>query len=139
MAYLEPSSLERKAKEWLYPYPDFITKRPPYDQIRVNFDVMGVTRDIGLENDLSDSLLSNIEWILTKGFEKWSQEKGFSGGNDSAVVVDVGHHKRGDPDVDWCDAEDLDRHVRQARSIDDAKKRFQYVEIVHSLYSLAKL
>ena len=129
MAYLEPSPLERKAKEWLYPYPDFITKRPLYDQIREDSNVPGLIsdliRDTGLENDLSDSLLNNIEWILTKGFEKWSQKKRFSVGHTSAVVVDVGQHKRSDPDVEWCDAEDLDRHVRQARSVDDAKKRFQ--------------
>lgn len=75
VAYLEASSLERRAKEWLYPFPDFITKKPPYDQIREDFDLTGLTRDIGLENDLSDSLLSGIDWILRKGFEKWSQEK----------------------------------------------------------------
>lgn len=51
--------------------------------------------------------------------------KKFSAGNYSAIVVDVGVNKRSDPDAEWCDAEDLDRHVRQARSIDDAKKRFQ--------------
>ena len=108
-----------------YPYPDFITKRPSYDQIREDFDVTGLILEIGLQNDLNNSLLSDFEGILARGFEKWSQEKGFSAGNYTSVVVDVGHHQRSDPHFDWCDAEDLDIHVRQARSILDAKKRFQ--------------
>lgn len=121
----EPSSLERKAKEWLYPYPDFITTRPPYGQITEDFNVMGLTLELGLQNDLSESLLYDFRGILARGFEKWSQVKGFSVGNNSSVVVDVGHHQRSDPEFDWCDAEDLETHVRQARSILDAKKRFQ--------------
>ena len=90
--------------------------------------------DIDLQHSRSDSRRSKVKSILVRGFEKWSQEKGFSLGNWKAVVVDVGQHKRSDPSISWFDAEDLDEHLRRARSIVDAKKRFQYVQIAHPIY-----
>ena len=113
--------LDRKAKEWLYPYPDFITNRPPYD-MREEFNAMNRRHD----NDSKDSIpQTKIEDILIRGFKKWSQaDEAFSTDYDSAVVVTVGQHNRSSPEFQWCDAEDLDTLHHQARSIRDAKKRF---------------
>ena len=91
-----------------------------------------------LQDHLDESLRMKFKSILTRGFEKWSQERAFSAGNYSAVVVDVGQHQRSNPNIEWCDAEDLDRYLYQARSIHDAKKRFQYVQMAHSPYSLTE-
>lgn len=123
------SSLERKAKEWLYPYPDFITKRPPYNQMKEEYDGWEHRLEIDLQNHLDESLRMKFKGILTRGFKKWNQETAFSTGNYSAVVVDVGQHQRSSPNIEWCDAEDLDRHLKQARRIYDAKKRFQCVQM----------
>lgn len=106
--------------------------------MKEEYDGMEHRLEIDLQNRLTDSHRTKFKSILARGFEKWSQEKSFSAGNYSAVVVDVGQHKRNDPDIDWYDAEDLDGHLRRARSIRDAKKRFQYVQIAHSTYPLAK-
>lgn len=131
-AYSETFFLESKAKEWLYPYPDFITKRPPYD-MREEYDGMHQRHDIDLKDS---SPQTKIKDILIRGFKKWSQAEAFSTDNNSATVVTVGQHNRSSPDIDWCDAEDLDILHRQPRSIRDAKKMFLYVEIVHSPYCL---
>ena len=134
---LNSFSLERRAKEWLYPYPDFITKRPPYGPMKEEYDGMARRLESDLQNRLSDSHRTKIKSILERGFEKWSQEQRFSINNYSAVVVDIGHHKRSAPFIREADAEDLDDYLRRARSIDDAKKRFQYVQIGQSPYSPA--
>lgn len=130
VAYFETPSSDRKAKEWMYSYPDFITKRPPYDHIETEYHKINE----GLESDLQDHpdsyLRNKFKNILTRGYENWSKgtnndAMNFSIGNYSAVVVDVGQHKQNIPYVDPCDAEDLDLHLKRARSIQDAKKRFQ--------------
>ena len=129
--------LERRAKEWLYAYPDFITKRLPYGPMKEEYDAMEHRLESDLQNRLSDSHRRKIKSILERGFDKWSQEQSFSINNYSAVIVDVGHHNRSAPFISGADAEDLDGYLRRARSIDDAKKRFQYVQIGQSPYSLA--
>ena len=141
MAYFE-TPLDRKAKEWMYSYPDFITKRPPYGHIETEYHKINQRLGIDLQAYLDSTLQNKFKNILTRGFEKWSKgtNKGamnFGAGNYSAVVVDVGQHKQSDPDIDVCDAEDLDIHLHKARSIQDAKKRFQYVYIAHLPYCQA--
>ena len=138
MAYTELSSLERKAKEWLYPYPDFITKRPPYDQIEKEYNGWEHRLEIDLQDHLSESLRMKFKSILTRGFEKWSQERAFSVGNYSAAVVDVGQHQRSNPNIRWYDAMGLGRYHHQARTIYNAKKRFQYVQMAHSPYFMTE-
>ena len=142
VAYFETPSSDRKAKEWMYSYPDFITKRPPYGHIETEYHKINEGLEIGLQDHLDSTLQDKFKNILTRGFEKWNEgsnrgaEK-FSYGSYSAVVVDVGQHKQGGPDIDPCDAEDLDEHLHKARSIQDAKKRFQYVWIAHLPYCRA--
>ena len=114
----------------MYSYPDFITKRRTYGHIETEYHEMNE----GLESDLRDHLHSTLRHkfknILTRGYENWSKvtnthAKKFSRFNWSAVVVDVGQHEQGQPNTDDYDAEDFDRHLRKARSVKDAKKRFQ--------------
>ena len=134
---LNSFSSERRAKEWLYPYPDFITKWLPYGPMKEEYDAMEHRLESDLQNRLSDSHRGKIKSILDRGFEKWREEQKFSINNYSAVIVNVGHHNRSAPFIRGVDAEDLDDYLRRARSIDDAKKRFQYVQIGQSPYSLA--
>ena len=139
-AYFEAPYLERKAKEWMYSYPDFITKRPPYDHIETEYHKINEGLEIDLQDHLDTTLQNKFKNILTRGFEKWNEGSNrgagkFSYGNYSATVVDVGQHK--EAEIDYCDAEDLDKHLRKARSIEEAKKRFQYVWIAYLPYCRA--
>ena len=86
--------------------------------------------DLNLHPD--DNVQILLKAILNRGIEKWkgskSQgggEEGFSWGNWAAVVVDVGQHRRDEPDVTWTDADDLDELLRKARTVKEAKKRLQ--------------
>ena len=142
VAYFETASSDRKAKEWMYSYPDFITKRPPYDHIETEYQKTKKRLGIDLQDYLDSTLQNKFKNIVTRGFEKWNEGSNrgagkFSWGNYSAVVVDVGQHKQGAPNIEDYDAEDLDKHLRKARSIQDAKKRFQYVWIAHLPYCRA--
>ena len=130
VAYFETPSSDRKAKEWMYSYPDFITKRPPYGHIETEYHKINERLGIDLQDYLDSTLQNKFKNILARAFEKWNKGTNngagkFSYGDYSAVVVDVGQHKQGGPDIDPCDAEDLDTHLHRARSIQDAKKRFQ--------------
>ena len=131
VAYFETRSSDRKAKEWMYSYPDFITKRPPYDRIETEYHKINEDLESDLHDHLESSLQNKFKNILTRGYENWSKgttnsgAMNFSIGNYSAVVVDIGQHKQINPLVRPCDAEDLDLHLHRARSIKDAKKRFQ--------------
>ena len=129
-AYVETPYLERKAKEWMYSYPDFITKQPPYDDIEKEYHKIKEDSESDLQDDLDSTLQNKFKNILTRGYENWSKgtnngAKNFSRSNYSGVVVDVGQHKQSNPDIDSYDAEDLDVYLHRARSIQDAKKRFQ--------------
>lgn len=95
--------------------------------------------NIDLSSPTDDSLKEDLEIILKRGFERWKGVKewhyegegdgkeAFSFYNNSAIVVDIGQHKRNEPDIQLCDADDFDTHLRQARSVEKAKKRFQFV------------
>ena len=124
--YIETPCSDRKAKEWMYSYPDFITKRPPYGHIETEYQKINERLGIDLQDYLDSTLQDKFKNLLARAFENWNKGAGsFSIGNYTAAVVDVGQYKQSNPDIDPCDAEDLDIHVRRARSIQDAKKRFQ--------------
>ena len=114
----------------MYSYPEFITKRPPYDHIETEYHKINKRLGIDLQDYLDSTRQTKFKNLLARAFEMWNKGTNngagnFSYGNYSAVVVDVGQHKQGGPDIEDCDAEDLDRHLHRARSIQDAKKRFQ--------------
>lgn len=95
--------------------------------------------EIGLEDHSNGSLQKKFKSIINRGIEKWGQNNKSRAGNYSSVVVDIGQHKQSVPDIDWFDAEDLDNYLRPAgRNIEDAKKRFQYVQSAYLPYSLAE-
>lgn len=91
--------------------------------------------DIDFEDHPDDSLRKKLEKILYRGVRKWKSVKSyeregkFSWNTFSAVIVDVGRHRRV-PDVGLCDADELDLKIREGRTVERAKKRFQCVRIV---------
>ena len=114
----------------MYSYPDFITKRPPYGHIETEYHKITKRLEIDLQDYLDSKLQKTFKNILARAFEKWNKGTNngawnFSVGNWSAAVVDIGQHKQSNPYIAMFDAEDLDRHLHRARSIQDAKKRFQ--------------
>ena len=135
-------SLERKIKDWLYPLPDFLDKRPPYKSVGDEFK-QGTNS--GLENRLDrDSILDphsilreRVRRILYRGLAIWKGEKSrgvkeaFSRGGSSAnFVVDVGRHRRDNLDVHWLDPEDLDEYLRKPRNVESSRKRFLSVLVI---------
>ena len=119
-------SIDRKVKDWLYPFPDFIGQVPPYNMREVsdNFEKC-LARD--LNDHLEDSDREKVIKILTRGINKWrAQEECFAFYNYSAVLVNVGQQG---PKIRSCDAWDLDWDLRDARTASEAKKRFQCVNI----------
>ena len=141
-AYFETLYLEKKAKEWMYSYPDFITKCPPYDHIETEYHKVIESLKNDPQDHLDSTLHDKFKNILTRGYENWSKgtnngAMNFSVGKYNAVVVDVGLHNQSDPEFDTYDAEDLDSHLHKARRIQDAKKRFQYIWIAHRPYCRA--
>ena len=88
---------------------------------------------IHLSNHTDDGLREDMEIILKrgaemwKGFKQWVGKEAFSYSYPSAILVDIGQHSRNEPDISFCDADDLDLHLREARSVEKAKKRFQSV------------
>ena len=129
VAYYETPS-DRKAKEWMYSYPDFITKRPPYNHIETEYHKIKESLESDLHDHVDSSPQNKFKNILARGYENWSKgtnndAMNFSIGNYTAVVIDVGQHKQINLHVRPCDAEDLDLHLHRAHSIKDAKKRFQ--------------
>ena len=114
----------------MYSYPDFITKRPPYEHIETEYHKINQDSESDLQDDLDSTLQDKFKNIFTRGYENWSKgtnngAMNFSRSIYSGIVVDVGQHKQGGPDIIPCDAEDLDIHLHDVRSIQDAKKRFQ--------------
>lgn len=84
--------------------------------------------DDGLREDMGIILKRGAErW---KGFKEWGGKEAFSFGYRSAMLVDIGQHSRNEPDISICDAEDLDLQLREARSVEKAKKRFQSVRSI---------
>lgn len=70
--------------------------------------------------------------IIDRGIKKWREpkrhggdEEEFSWSNWADILIDVGQHQRDKPFGDIFDADELDSHLRQARSVERAKKRFQ--------------
>ena len=97
-----------------------------------------------LEDHLKDSLAPDLGSddggdvrnvmvdIIKRGIKRWREpqlhgqsEGGFSYANWAIILINIGQHQRDKPFGDTFDADDLDSHLRQARSVDTAKKRFQ--------------
>ena len=136
--------LERKVKDWLYPLPDFLDKRPPYKSVGDEFK-QGT--NAGLDNRLDrDSILDphsilreRVRRILYRGLAIWKGEKSrgvkeaFSwGGGDDNLVVDVGRHGRYYLDIRWLDPEDLDIKLCKPRHVETSRKRFQLVLVIEN-------
>lgn len=91
---------------------------------------------IHLSTHTDDGLREDLGIILKRGAERWKglKERGgkeaFSFWYPSAILVDIGQHSRNEPSISLCDAEDLDLHLREARSVEKAKKRFQSVRSI---------
>lgn len=129
--------LDRKMKAWLYPFPDFITTRPPYGPMQEEIIRLDRSLRIDLNSRTNDGLLEDLGAILKRGVERWKSFKGWRGAKESfsgfafsAILVDIGKHRRNEPDLEWCDAQELDWELCQARSVEKAKKRFQYNHFV---------
>ena len=73
-----------------------------------------------------------LKRILNRGLTTWENEKArggkeaFSYGYPNAFLFDVGRRVGRYPSIFWSffDAEDLDKHLRRSRSVQEAKKRF---------------
>lgn len=86
--------------------------------------------DLGSDDD--DDVRTVLEDVINRGIRKWrepkrhgGEEERFSWFNYAGVLIDVGQHQRDKPSQYIYDADDLDRHLCQARSVEVAKKRFQ--------------
>ena len=131
--------LDRKMKAWLYPFPDFFSPRPPrppYGSMQEEVETLDDRVNKDLNNNTDDGLREDLKVILKRGVAKWKGFKelrgkeAFSVWNSSAILVDIASHKRNEPYLLWADAEDLDWHLREPRSVEEAKKRFQFVRSV---------
>lgn len=129
-------TLDRKVKDWLYPFPDFISREPPYGSMKEIQKALPSRLDVELKDHPDDDLRTKLGVIFDRAIERWKiaktldgYEESFSWNNWAAIIVDVGQHRRDQPYIEWCDAEDLDKHLHQARLIENAKKRFQYAPI----------
>ena len=120
-------------KAWLYPFPDFFNSRPPYGPMQEEVERLDHRLKIHLSNRTDDGLREDLGIILKrgaekwKGFKEWGDKEAFSVLDPSAILVDIGQHSRNEPNISLCDADDLDWHLREARSVEKAKKRFQSV------------
>ncbi len=126
-------------KAWLYPFPDFISphSQPPYKPMHEEIGSLDLRLKIDLQNRTDNSLRRDLDAILKRGVDVWKSSKGWRGGKEtfsvysySAILVNIGKHRRNEPNIEWCDAQELDLELCQARSQDNAKKRFQYVQYV---------
>ena len=95
------------------------------DQLRAH-----LASDLEISSD--DTARNVLEDIINRGIKRWrgpkrygGEKEGFSYSNWADIVVDVGQHQRDKPSTRICDADYLDLHLREARSVEHAKKRFQ--------------
>lgn len=130
--------LGRKLKDWLYPLPDFFSPRPPYGPMQEEVKRLERRLSMDINNRIEDGRREDLAVILKRGVERWKVFKelggreAFSTYNYSAMLVDIGRHRRNEPSISWCDAEELDLQLRKARNVNEAKKRFQFVYSVQS-------
>ena len=95
----------------------------------------GLDRHLEVDHivDQHDSLRQKVKSILSRGLDTWKKDKmrgykeAFSQGANRAFIFDVGKRVGKYPGFNsrWCDAEDLDIHLRNPRRVENAKKRFQ--------------
>lgn len=89
---------------------------------------------LDLGNATDDQLREDLSALLKRGVEIWKSFKGWRGGkeefsvyNYSALLISIGKHRRNEPQIEWCDAQELESELNQARTVEKAKKRFQYI------------
>ena len=89
---------------------------------------------LDLSKPTDDGLREDLSAVLKRGVEMWKRSKGSRGSKEtfsifnwSALLFNIGKHRRNEPDIKWCDAEDLESELNQARTVEKAKKRFQYI------------
>ena len=89
---------------------------------------------LDLSSRTDDGLREDLSAVLKRGVEMWKSSKGWHGRketfsifNYSALLINIGKHRRNEPDIEWCDAEELEFELNQARTVEKAKKRFQYI------------
>ncbi|KAH8812642.1 hypothetical protein F5884DRAFT_878489 [Xylogone sp. PMI_703] len=117
----------RKKRDWLHPFPDFINPRAPYTNTLKELEL--------LESGLQFYPFK----ILEGGINSWEnrpRERRFSFGPYTCLVVDIAKHGRERPVRANCDPDDLDRLVREGRTVDKAKKRFFYLSPVSTEHAL---
>ena len=92
-----------------------------------------------LNDRTNDGLREHLAVILKRGVERWRVSKEWRGGREAfsnypynVILVDIGQHRRNEPSLTWCDAEELDSQLRKVRKVEKAKKRFQCVFSVNS-------
>ena len=89
---------------------------------------------LDLSNHTDDGLREDLSAVLKRGVEMWKSSKGWRGSkesfsvfNYSAFLINIGKHRRNEPHIEWCDAQELESELNQARTVEKAKKRFQYM------------
>ena len=90
--------------------------------------------ELDLGNRTDDGLRADLGAVLERGVEVWKSSKGWRGGKGtfsvydySAILINIGKHRRNEPQWEWCDAQELESELNQARTVEKAKKRFQYI------------
>jgi hypothetical protein len=115
---------ERKKHDWLHPFADFLTPRPPYKNTPEEIDI--------LRKDLQNYPFN----VLEKGITSWENDprsRKFSYGPFNPYTclgVDIAKHGRERPVRRLFDSDDLDRFVRVGRTVKKAKKRFLCVAVL---------
>lgn len=86
--------------------------------------------DLGSDED--DDVRKVMVDVINRAIKKWRDPKRHGGGEEAFswrnwtdYLIDVGQHQRHTPFEDLFDADELDSHLRQARTVEIAKKRFQ--------------
>ena len=111
-------STERRVRDWLYPFPDFISTRPAYE-ITAEIALLDAT----FKKDRPET--SVLGAVLWPGVTIWKKANRFNSSNCTSVVVDIAEYERNDPRRHVRVALNIDNDLRMTRSARNAKKRFQ--------------
>ena len=116
-------------KDWLYPFPSFFNQNLRYRSVQNEIEQLDLRLDIDFKNNQNDNLRETLIKILKEGANEWTHtDESSSKFMWSSVIVRLARHMRGESNVRWCFPELLEEYLHEIRTIEKAKKMFQYVQ-----------
>lgn len=124
--------LERRMKDWMYPFPTFFTTHPLYKYMVEEIENLDRRLEFDLKNDLNGNLREQLKKILERGAGEWTTiDESGSKFMWSSVLVRIAQYTSEELTVRWCFPELLEEYLHEARSIEDVTKMFQCVQNAH--------